>query len=42
MNSYKEELYKFSYPLHKSDLDVKTEKDFIKINPRDQADIERT
>lgn len=42
MNPFKEELCKFSFPLHREDLYAETEDDFIKINQRDQADIERT
>lgn len=42
MNSYKEVLNIYSYPLHRADINAKTDENFIKINQRDQADIEKT
>jgi hypothetical protein len=42
MNPYLIDIEKYSYPLYKTDLNAKTDEDFIKINQRDQADIEKT
>jgi hypothetical protein len=42
MNPYLIDIEKYSFPLYKTDLNANIDEDFIKINQRDQADIERT